>query len=150
MGGVCCIVGALGVNDSFSATAALHWPSVPGVIESNEIRLDTVSWTGRVPSPVTGDRFYLTYSYSVDDHRYVGSRIDIFSMTGKNYPRQYQARYPKGKAVEVRVDPTDPTHAVLETSWPIGSLLQAIGGVVLGVLLLRWSFGILRAARDAA
>lgn len=98
LGVVSLIVGVLGANDSVRAAAAMRWPSVPGVIEGNEVRYDTVSWSGRVPSPMRANRFYVAYTYSVDSRAQTGNRIDVFMPVGKNYPREYQARYPKGKS----------------------------------------------------
>jgi len=145
----CCIGGVLGVTNAVRGIEAMRWPSVPGVIESTEIRSDTVGWNGaRSPTPLRADRFYATYSYSVDDRRYSGRRVDVFMPIGKSYPHQLQTQYPSGKAVEVHVNPKDATDAVLEAPWPLGSLMQAIVGLLIGVLLLRWSFGVLRSPRD--
>jgi hypothetical protein len=95
---------------------------------------------GGGPSALKADRFYVTYSYSVDGRPHAGSRVDVFMPTGKNYPHRYQARYPVGKAVEVHVNPKDASQAVLETPWPIGASIQAIGGLFIGMLLLRRPF----------
>ncbi len=152
MGVVCAIVGVFGIWEVVTGTAPMRWSSVPTVIESSEIRPDTVNWNGgrrgRGPSPITASRFYVTYSYSIDRRVHTGNRVDVFAPTGKNYPRRYQLQYPVGKTVEVHVDPSDVTQAVLETPWPLGSLIQAIGGLSIAVLLLRWSFEELRPNHD--
>jgi hypothetical protein len=108
---------------------------------SDGVRSDTVAWDGaRRPIPIRTDRFYVTYSYSVDGKVQAGNRVDVFAPLGKLHPRMYQARYPKGKAVDVHVDPTDAAQSVLETPWPLSSLVQAIGGILVGVLLLVFGY----------
>jgi hypothetical protein len=135
-------VGLIEVTRAASAVRATQWPVVPGTILSSEIRKETlildVRTTGSLRrTPV--ERFYVTYAYMAGGVRYTGSRFDALTRAGANYPHRAQARYPRGAAVDIHVDPNDPAQAVLEAPWPIGVALVALVALPLGVLLLRWA-----------
>lgn len=145
-------VGLVGATRAASAIRATRWPAVPGTILSSEIRRETVfsdiHRDGTV-SRTSAERFYVTYDYVASGVRYTGSRFDALTPAGADHPHSAQARYPRGAAVTIHVDPTDPTRAVLEAPWPIATALSALIEIVLGALLLRWTSREIRSGRTA-
>ena len=135
-------VGLFAVTDLWRAAETRGWPTAPGTIVESGTRLDvlTYNYTRRGRSATTATHFYVTYQYVVDGRQYTSGRIDAVTTGGADYPHEYMARYPRGADVRVHYDPTEPTEAVLETSWPIGTTIKAIIALTIAILLLRAAY----------
>jgi len=88
----------------------------------------------------TATHCYVTYQYTVSGRQYLSGRIDAVTTGGADYPHHYMARYPRGAEVRVHSDPADPIMAVLETSWPIGTTLEAFLALAIAILLLHGAY----------
>jgi len=71
----------------------------------------------------------------VNGQEYTSGRIDALTAGGADYPDHYLARYPTGTNVHVHVNPKNPSDAVLEATWPIGTTMKAIVSLLIAVLL---------------
>lgn len=98
--------------------AAADWPRHPGIVESSIYIVPRRRSQG-------GER--IIYRYEVDGRQYRNMRT-IYGAVSPAESRELAERYPTGQAVDVIVNPADPTHAMLEArmggaSW----LLPAFG-----------------------
>lgn len=92
---------------------ARDWQSVPGIVESGEIRV-LENRTG--PSLEYAQGVVLTYRYTVGKSEYVGHEIRRGGVrfSSADEARQRLNRYLKQKNVTVYFDPDNPSRAVLE------------------------------------
>jgi hypothetical protein len=125
----------LGGDEVRRVMPPLSWPAVNGEVRSAIVSSDTVAayigkWRN---SPIVESRFHITYSYRVGGESYLGSQVDRLPAARHNANADFR-RYPTGEAVLVHYDPKRPSEAVLQTPWPIRSLLTSIVGVMLLML----------------
>jgi len=100
------------------ARAASRWPTAQGtVLSSRAESRRTLTQTGggqtmTVWSPL------IEYSYRVGEHDYHGSRVAFGPEVAgaRDLAEQTVQRYPAGATVSVHYDPSNPTHATLETA----------------------------------
>jgi hypothetical protein len=115
--------------------AAQSWNVVPGeVLESKVETYETANSEG---DTMTAHRARIHYKYRVNDREYVGDKLNF---GGESVHSSLRGRaesktraYPEGKAVQVYVNPQNPSEAVLELDAPGARMLNIIG-IVLGVL----------------
>lgn len=112
--------------------ASLSWPSVAGVVKSNEIQ--SFKTKG-------GKQFMakIGYSYDVDGTTYAGDRLRFGHYAGALAAAEADAaKYAVGAPVEVRYDPAKPQTSVLEAGTTgisvLGLVLAITGGVFLVVV----------------
>ena len=93
------------------ARASRRWPTVPGVVQADEVEQ-------RQNSLVVFYKLALRYRYEVDGISYEGDRVQFgpVRVTAKELIEALAKRYPPGAQVNVYYDPNDPSTAVLETS----------------------------------
>jgi hypothetical protein len=115
----CGLVASVSVISSLAETrAASRWPTVQGTVlssraESRRILTQTGgSQTTTVWSPL------VEYSYRVGERSYHGSRVAFGPEVagGRDLAEQTVQRYPAGATVSVHYDPSNPSHATLETA----------------------------------
>ena len=95
------------------------WPSVPGTVTDSrlEVHQDTVGPRGGAQSSETFEP-RVAYIYTVDDHPYIGTRVQLTSEYDEQSARNLVAHYRLGDNVLVSYRPGNPSHAVLEPySW---------------------------------
>jgi hypothetical protein len=122
-----------GVNILLKAWRSSSWPHTTALIQ--ESRLESHSSSG----PHGGGTGYtpiVTYSYTVDGHSHLSSRIRGGSFWNLKSSRQVVAAYPAGSRRTVYYSPSDPDDSLLLT----GVHSQSFEGIVLGTLIM--SFGI--------
>ncbi|MEM7625575.1 MAG: DUF3592 domain-containing protein [Planctomycetota bacterium] len=75
------------------------WPTVPGTIESSEV----------VRYSATSSRhdFLVRYSYDADGQRRTGSRVALYTVSGRDEAEALAARFPVGSEVPVYVEPAE-------------------------------------------
>jgi hypothetical protein len=114
----CGLVASLSVISNLAeARAAANWPSVQGtVVSSRAESRRSLTHTGG-GSTVTVWSPLVEYSYSVGERSYHGSRIAFGPEVagGRELADRTVARYPAGATVNVHYDPSNPSHATLET-----------------------------------
>jgi hypothetical protein len=106
-----------------------RWTPVVGAINGSSIGMSD------------GDFFpNVTYEYTINGRTYQGDRIVSLQITynWRGPSRRSAARYPKGQAVTVYVDPEYPVSSVLEPGgdrafWPF---ILLVSGAMLGIALL--------------
>ena len=110
------------------------WIPVTGTITNSGVALTTGDYV-----PI------VTYEYSVNGRTYQGERIASLRITynWRGPSRRMAARYPKGQAVTVYVDPEYPISSVLEPGgdrafWPFILLFT---GLILGFALIGFRSG---------
>ncbi len=110
--------------------AALGWPSVAGVVKSNEIRSFKMK---------SGKQFkaQVTYSYDVGGTAYAGDRLRFGQYAGALAAAEADAaKYPVGAPIEVRYDPKKPQSSVLEPGVAGTSVLGIVLAVTGGIFLV--------------
>lgn len=131
--GVVCLLMQLGMR--LQAKKSEQWNVVKGSIDSS--RAEVVRSTGSRGSRKA--RLYqavVEYSYEIDGRKYRSTRISfggVFASNSKRGAEEQAARYVPGSVVDVRVDPTDPTSAVLECRVALNWALILVGFGLLGV-----------------
>lgn len=115
----CGFVASVSVMSNLAETrAASRWPTAQGTVlssraESRRILAQTGgSATMTVWSPL------VEYSYRVGERSYHGSRVAFGPEVAgaRDLAEQTVQRYPAGAIVSVRYDPSNPSHATLETA----------------------------------
>jgi hypothetical protein len=113
----------------------LRWPTVPGVVLDSYIQEGNMAEGGR------GSRPIVEYQYEVNGKTYQNNRIYVGSSTAmssggfSDILYQLEARrYPAGKQVMVRYDPSNPANAILESR--AGFVVPFIGLVLLIVAII--------------
>jgi hypothetical protein len=81
------------------------WRKVPGTILRSEVEFDAEFYKARIE-----------YSYPYDDHIYRGNtvRSNLLLYNWRGPSERLCEKYPSQSAVDVLVDPTDPSRSVLE------------------------------------
>lgn len=116
------------------------WPRANGSITSSEVRTDRVRRR-------TVYRPFIAYRFQVDGRELTGNRpfFGSTSFAREEEARAYAAKYPVGKAVEVRYEPGQPESCVLEPGPPRdGTFLLSIGVVCLLLAIAAIWFGFRR------
>jgi hypothetical protein len=111
------------ISDLASTRAAARWPSVPGTVLSSRaesrrvLTHDNAGSGGGRGTTVTVWSPLVEYSYKIGERSYHGSRIAFGPEVsgGKDQADATVARYPQGATVTVHYDPSNPSHATLET-----------------------------------
>ena len=113
--------------------ASRTWPQVPAQVVSSELGFRVDSDNNRFVDPD------VTFRYDIDGKTYTGDRVSF----GSGDAAWSQARvnaYPVGQVIDVRINPDDPTDAVIEPGgrgWerflPLGGLVPL--GVGVGIIL---------------
>ncbi len=118
----CGLVSSLVVLSDLAETrSAARWPTAQGTVLSSRAEpRRTLSSAGGSGSgqAVTVWSPLVEYSYSVGERAYHGSRIAFGPEVsgGRELADAAVARYPAGAAVTVHYDPSNPSHATLETN----------------------------------
>jgi hypothetical protein len=115
----CGFVAALAVISNLAeARAASRWPTAQGTVLSSRaesrriLRQTGGSQTTTVWSPL------VEYSYRVGERSYHGARVAFGPEVAgaRDLAEQTVQRYPEGATVSVHYDPSNPSHATLETT----------------------------------
>ncbi len=117
---------------SVRTNAAGSWPTVPGVITQSDIQ--TVAIPGRMIRYVPAVQ--IAYTYSVAGQRLTGTTVSLETtpiLADTPEAERLLMTYPVGAAVDVRVNPADPTDSVLEAVPPTGAFVPAL--ILLGLAL---------------
>ncbi len=133
----CGFVASVAVMSNLAETrAASRWPTAQGTVlssraESRRLLAQTGGSRTTVWSPL------VEYSYSVGERSYHGSRVAFGPEVAgtRDLAEQTVQRYPAGATVSVHYDPSNPSHATLETTmafrwvavlFPIGFFVAAL------------------------
>lgn len=102
--------GVVMARDLLRTWESRSWPKAAGVVTHSEVRTESGS-RGK-----SGYRGHVSYTYTVAERRYTGSRISFAdTSTSDSIPAQNCVRrYPRGTTVDVYHSPDDPELAVLE------------------------------------
>ncbi|MBI1354041.1 MAG: DUF3592 domain-containing protein [Acidobacteria bacterium] len=129
------------------AGASSSWPKTEGKVERVGVRT-YVSVNHQ--HTARGVRTYfpeVQYSYSVDGRPYASKRFSL-GEDAQDYQERDDAvkaasAYRAGDAIDVYYDPSDPSSAVLQKGFTMGSWVPLLMGLVFGGFgaLLFWSFG---------
>ncbi|RMG98831.1 MAG: DUF3592 domain-containing protein [Chloroflexi bacterium] len=99
----------VGVNVLRNARVSEGWPTTTGEVVASSVRASSDS---------DGTTYYadVSYSYVVDDHRYVSDTVSFgeYGSSDRSHAEEVVARYPVGKRVTVYYNPELPETAVLE------------------------------------
>ena len=118
----CGLISSLVVLTELAETrAAARWPSVQGAVLSSRAEARRIlTHTGGTGGgqTVTVWSPLIEYSYKVGERSYHGSRIAFGPEVAgsRELAEQAVSRYPAGAAVGVHYDPSNPSHATLETA----------------------------------
>lgn len=118
---------------------AKSWLRVPAtVIESHLRRHESTDSDGH--TSVTW-KIDILYEYEVQGRTYRSNRYGFIggSSSGRDPKERILRRYPPGAHIEVFVDPSDPTSAVIEPGWTLEHLLILIPLLVLLIGLFAFS-----------
>lgn len=127
------------------------WRVVPATVEAVELK------TSRTSKGGTTYQATATYAYTYDGNVYRGERVGLsggFDNIGgyqRKTHRQLEAAQRTGRPVDCRVNPSDPSQAVLNAEWrPEMGLFHAVFGIVFGgVGLGLLSGGVLSVCADS-
>lgn len=88
----------------------------------------------------------ILYQYEINAQAFRSNRYGFVggSSSGRESKKEIVDRYPPGRTIEVRVNPKDPSSAVIRAGWSLGHLLVLIPGVILLIGL----FGLFRVGRS--
>lgn len=105
---------------------AARWPATAGTVSFSGVRSD-IEHVGNSRSTVYQAR--VEYRYEVGGQHYTGRQLGL-TPEGRYDQRTAEARaarYPQGKAVQVRYNPQEPGQAYVETGslWILGAMLLA-------------------------
>ncbi len=128
--------------------ALRSWLPTPGKIISSRVEAREVRspGTGSQSSDSTEIRNFpaITFEYKVDGKVFQGSRYSVQENLGNFEVTETLARFPRGAAVTVFHDPSDPGKAVIARTMPEGAfkiMVQLSAGLVVGALVLVFSVG---------
>jgi hypothetical protein len=133
------------LRETYLGVISEFWPTAPGTINHSSIaeRYSTDADDNETVSYVAKVR----YSYSVGHRYYQGDRVSFGGTMGDSegrIARSISTKYPVGRPVSVRYDPTHPQRAVLEPGIHLWLLLLNIvfwgigGGVLFKLVRGRW------------
>ena len=107
--------------------ASRTWPQVPAQVVSSELGFRVDSDNDRFVDP------NVTFRYDIDGKTYTGDRVSFGSGDAAWSQGRVNA-YPVGRVIDVRVNPDDPTDAVIEPGGRGWERFLPLGGLVpLGV-----------------
>ncbi|MER9331789.1 DUF3592 domain-containing protein [Mesorhizobium sp. M0488] len=125
-----------------------RWLPAPGkivssIVEAREVRSSS---TGSESSNSTEIRNFpaITFEYKVGGRTFRSSRYSVQENLGNFAVAETLARFPRGAAVTVFYNPSDPAKAVIERTMPEGAfkfMVQLSAGLVIGALVLVFSVG---------
>ena len=125
-----------------------RWLPAPGKIISSRVEAREVrsSGTGSESSDATEVRNFpaITFEYKVGTKTFQSSRYSVQENLGNFEVTETLARFPRGAAVTVFYNPSDPAKAVIERTMPEGAfkfMVQLSAGLVVGALVLVFSVG---------
>jgi hypothetical protein len=123
------------------ARASLRWPSVPARIVSSEVK--ATERTGEKKHVYTTYRADISFVYTLNGKEYTGHQpsIDQPEKSFATDAKALVARYPAGKSVTARYNPSDIFEAILEPGPATSSYVAFIVGLILAVTGMGW-FGI--------
>lgn len=140
------LIGLAFVKDGI---AARNWPKTAGRVTISDVHgYETVETRSNDNSPVTrtyrreGHMPVVEYEYGVAGRTYRSRHVKLDTEVGgsKSYAEGIAAKYPVGKIVTVRYDPSNPERAYLELSTWAGWSMLALGGLLLIAAL--WAAGL--------
>lgn len=101
-----------------STRAAARWPTVPGTVLSSRAESRSVLTQGGGSRTMTVWSPLVEYSYRVGERDYHGARVAFGPEVAgaRELAEQTVQRYPEGATVSVHYDPSNPSHATLETA----------------------------------
>lgn len=115
----CGLVASVSVISNLAETrAASRWPTAPGtVLSSRAESRRTLTQTGGSQTTTVWSPL-VEYSYHVGERSYHGSRVAFGPEVAgaRDLAEQTVQRYPAGATVSVHYDPSNPSHATLETA----------------------------------
>ena len=107
--------------------ASRTWPRVPAQVVSSELGFRVDSDNDRFVDPV------VTYRYEIEGKTYTGDRVS-FGSGDAAWSQSRVNAYPAERTIDVRVNPNDPTDAVIEPGGRGWERFLPLGGLVpLGV-----------------
>lgn len=120
----------------FRTVRARSWPNTRGAVVESAVEAD-----GPPSSDTTSFNVRLRYSYVVGGKRYEGTRGSFIYLSSRHsLAKSAQAQmksHPRGSALDVYYDPTDPANAVVDLDIPFGwwivlslAALFAVGGAL--------------------
>jgi hypothetical protein len=125
-----------------------RWLPVGGKIISSRVEAREVrsSGTGSESSDATEIRNFpaITYQYKVAGKTFQSSHYSVQENLGNFEVKETLARFPRGAAVTVFYNPSDPSKAVIERTMPDGAfkfMVQLSAGLVVGAVVLVFSVG---------
>ncbi len=151
-----------GIYFIIAGHGARSWPAAEGTIESTSVRVN-ILLTGRgsgTDSSREARRTYypeISYRWMVDGQTYTGSRFAL-GEEHPDFPDRQDAqgaakRFPAGGAIDVYVDPEDPSSAVIDRSLKIGAFVPLPLGLLflaVGIFGLRMAPALEAAAQRGA
>jgi len=144
---VCSLIGlalaAVSIQQRRTSLAAWRWPTVPGIVRQSGVTRHPGGPSGH-GSPTFAAT--VQYDYTVDGRLYHGHCIwtGMPEERARSHPDLLVLRYAEGNVAQVRHDPADPAHSVLEihpqgaglAAGMAGALLLVAGGLAASLLLL--------------
>lgn len=115
----CGLVASLAVIANLAAArAASRWPTAEGMVLSSRAESRRIHTDGGASRTMTVWSPLVEYSYRVGERSYHGSRVAFGPEVAgsRDLAEQTVQRYPAGATVSVRYDPSNPSHATLETA----------------------------------
>ncbi|MBS0292040.1 MAG: DUF3592 domain-containing protein [Proteobacteria bacterium] len=114
---------------------AAQWPVVAGVVTFSGVRSQAVQFSG---SQTTMYQARVEYRYEVGGQAYTGWKLGLApaAASDRGAAQAKAARYPEGKAVQVRYNPQEPGQAYVENSSALQWIAMLLAGLALcGVAL---------------
>ncbi|QKD20192.1 DUF3592 domain-containing protein [Mesorhizobium sp. NZP2077] len=151
VGFACAVAGGLSIVTFLKwreVRAASRWSPTPGKIISSRVEAREVrsSGAGSDSTDSTEIRNFpaITYEYKVGGKTFQSSHYSVQENLGNFEVAETLARFPRGAAVTVFYNPSDPAKAVIERTMPDGAfkfMVQLSAGLVIGALVLVFSVG---------
>ncbi len=120
---------SFGARQVLKARASEQWPSVPGVVTSAEMSVNSSSGSDS-SGPTYGAE--VLYEYEAEGEQRVGDRVE-FGEVATGDPADAQSvldRYPVGAEIAVFVNPEDPLDSVLEPGISASTFFLPVFGCV--------------------
>ena len=110
--------------DLWRGLRAREWPTTPGTVRSSRL-------VERSSGRSTVEVVEVRYEYRVGERRLASNRVWVSNRASAAEKADALARFPVGTAVEVHVDPSEPSQAVLVPGWTDGMLVVGLRGMAL-------------------